>query len=139
MHAETLAQIWLADVTPIEKLFLLAIADCTSKTGLAQASINYLAWKTGLARTTVIRLLAKYKKQQILVDTGNCSELGSKTYRLNISTLSNKKPWQSTDTSASTLAALGSASVALAGRPSAPRDLNELRRPPPVSTTRVDV
>lgn len=137
MNAKTLGQIWLADVTATEKLFLLAIADGTAGAGLAHPSVNYLVWKTGLARPTIIELLSKFKKQQILVDTGSCSEGGSKSYRLNISTLSYKGRWHSTDTSASTPATLGSGPVALASTPTADRDLNELPTLH-VSTTRVD-
>jgi hypothetical protein len=85
-------QLWLADVTPTEKLFLLAIADCSTDEGFAHPSINYLAWRTGLARTTVIDLLSKYKDIGVLNHTGNSTERGSKIYHLDFNKLTYKKP-----------------------------------------------
>jgi len=96
VSAEMLNQMWLLAVAPIERLFLLAIAHGANDQNLTDPSINYLAWKTGLGRTTVTGLLSKFKKLGVLIETGDFSEGGSKIYRLTLGTLPCKIAWQRT-------------------------------------------
>ena len=65
--------LWQRQCEPRRQHLLHAICDCADDDGHAFPSINYLVWKTGLPRRTVILYMQEFRKLGVIVDLGRRS------------------------------------------------------------------
>lgn len=93
MSIRVLTQVWLCDLPPYELLVLQAIGDCADDDFLAHPSWNYLAWKTGISRATVSRIVKIFRDKHVLVESGAMAN-GVVVYRIELDVLPKKKPWR---------------------------------------------
>src|SRR5258708_5391843 len=76
MSVKNTDELWLHRECEPRRMHLLhAIADCADDEGRAFPSVNYLAWKTNLPRSTVIQYMQEFREQGVLEDVGMRSDI----------------------------------------------------------------
>ncbi len=94
MSIRVLSQVWLCDLPPNDLLVMMAIGDCADDDFLAHPSWSYLAWKTGLSRATVWRIVRAFRESGALVPHNSMGN-GTVVYRVDLDGLPKKKSWRS--------------------------------------------
>lgn len=95
---------WQCDLEPLRAHLLQAICDCADDEGRAYPSLNYLAWKTGMAKSTVKTYVDEWYESQVLVRLGMRSEIephiagnsdkNTVVILVQLDRLARKKPWR---------------------------------------------
>jgi hypothetical protein len=96
--------LWQRECDPKRMHLLHAICDCADDDGRAFPSINYLAWKTGLARSTVLLYMQGFRENGVLENLGRRaalerrveanSERDTSVVMVHLDKLPLKKPWR---------------------------------------------
>jgi hypothetical protein len=96
--------VWQRQCEPRRQHLLHAIADCADDEGRAFPSVNYLVWKTGLPRSTVLLYLQEFRKSGVLQDLGRRSQIDHRiipfsprdtsVFMLHVERIPAKEPWR---------------------------------------------
>jgi hypothetical protein len=104
MSVKMTNELWRRDCEPRRKHLLHAICDCADDDGRAFPSVNYLAWKTDLPRSTINQYMGEFREQRVIEDLGRRSQVehaipqhsGADTsvIRVRLDRLKEKQPWR---------------------------------------------
>lgn len=95
-----MSQVWRLDVDHTRRIILLALSDHADDDGNnIYPSIGYLAWKTGMSERTVQYTLRDLENQGCLTIVHKATQHHPRVYRLDLSALSRKPPYQRSDQS----------------------------------------
>lgn len=95
MSIRVMSLVWETQLSMVEKMVLLAIADAANDEGLAWPSHSTLAKKCGAVRGTIKNALDRLRDHGVLSFERRCREDGSKTshlYRINLEKIGGGSP-----------------------------------------------
>ena len=93
MSAKLMGQVFECDVTGSEQLVLLALADHGKDDGSRiYPSLDFVAWKVGLTRRHVRRIVSSLRERGVLVVRRGATRYEPTRYRMDLSKLPRKEP-----------------------------------------------
>ncbi|MGC1686678.1 MAG: helix-turn-helix domain-containing protein, partial [Candidatus Acidiferrales bacterium] len=85
--------VWKSALCGNSMLIMQAVADVADDDGWAYPSVAYIAWKTGLARSTVQAILSAFRQEKLLLQQTAGDGSQTSRYRIATENLPEKEPW----------------------------------------------